>query len=164
MMMKAKLFKRRMMTVIACVMLVVCMTPVCRAQGESPLPHLRQQGAATQLIVDGKPFLILGGELGNSTSSSLEYMRPVWPKVVSLNLNTLLVPVYWELIEPAEGKFDFSLVDGLIAEARRHQLRLVPLWFASWKNSMSCYAPAWVKTDQRRFPRAQDAAGRGMAS
>src|SRR5713101_3018467 len=89
-------------------------------------------------------------------------MRTVWPKVVSFNLNTLLVPVYWELIEPSEGKFDFTVVDGLIHEARRHQLRLVPLWFASWKNSMSCYAPPWVKTDQRRFPRAQDTSGRGM--
>src|SRR5437764_6491180 len=134
MMMKAKLFKRRVMTIIACVMLVVCMTPVCSAQGESPLPHLRKRGTSTQLVVDGKPFLILGGELGNSTSSSLEYMRALWPKFVSLNLNTLLVPVYWELIEPSEGKFDFSLVDGLIQEARRNKLRLVPLWFASWKN------------------------------
>jgi beta-galactosidase GanA len=88
-------------------------------------------------VVDGKPFLVLGGELGNSTSSSLEYMRPVWPKLVSLNLNTVLVPVYWELFEPVEGKFDFTLVDGLIQEARRNKLRLVPLWFASWKNSMS---------------------------
>src|SRR6058998_3916120 len=108
MMMKAKLFKRRMMTVIACVMLVVCMTPVCSAQGENSLPHLRKQGTSTQLVVDGKPFLILGGELGNSTSSSLEYMRPVWPKLVSLNLNTVVIPVYWELIEPIEGKFDFQ--------------------------------------------------------
>lgn len=135
--------------------------PVPAAQPDS-VPHLRQQGTATQLVVDGKPFLIRGGELGNSTSSSLDYIRPLWPKLVSLNLNTLLVPVYWELIEPTEGKFDFSLVDGLIEEARRNQLRLVPLWFASWKNSMSCYAPAWVKTDQRRFPRSQDGAGRGM--
>ncbi len=125
-------------------------------------PHLQRQGTAIQLIVDGKPFLVLGGELGNSTSSSLEYLRPVWPKLVALNLNTVLVPIYWELFEPVEGKFDFTLVDGLIQEARRHQLRLVPLWFASWKNSMSCYAPAWVKKDQRRFPRSQDGAGRGI--
>ena len=144
-----------------CALLAICAVPV-RSMQPDTLPHLRRQGTATQLIVDGKPFLVLGGELGNSTSSSLEYMRPVWPKVVSLNLNTLLVPVYWELIEPVEGKFDFTLVDGLIQEARQHQLRIVPLWFASWKNSMSCYAPAWVKTDQKRFPRAQDGAGRGI--
>ena len=129
---------------------------------QTQLPHLRRQGTATQLVVDGQPFLIRGGELGNSTSSNLEYMRPIWPKLVKLNLNTVVVPVYWELIEPTEGKFDFSLVDGLIQEARKHQLRLVPLWFASWKNSMSCYAPAWVKTTQQRFPRAEDKAGRGM--
>jgi len=161
-MMKVNGFKRGVMTVVvASALSAVCALSVHGVQ-ENSLPHLRQQGTATQLVVDGKPFLILGGELGNSTSSSLEYMRPVWTKLVSLNLNTLLVPVYWELIEPAEGKFDFGLVDGLIQEARRHQLRLVPLWFASWKNSMSCYAPTWVKTDQRRFPRAQDGTGRGM--
>jgi len=149
------------MTVIGCVLLEMGMlTRVAMPQDSTP--QLRRQGSATQLIVDGQPFLVLGGELGNSTSSSLEYMRPVWPKLVSLNLNTVLVPVYWELLEPVEGKFDFTLVDGLIQEARRNKLRLVPLWFASWKNSMSCYAPAWVKRDQKRFPRAQDGAGRGI--
>jgi beta-galactosidase GanA len=125
-------------------------------------PYLRKQGTATQLMVDDKPFLVLAGELGNSTSSNLEYMRPVWPKLTSLKLNTVLIPIYWELLEPAEGKFDFTLIDGLIQEARKNKLKLIPLWFASWKNSMSCYAPAWVKTDQRRFPRSQDKAGNGM--
>ncbi|HZS03606.1 MAG TPA: DUF5597 domain-containing protein [Blastocatellia bacterium] len=138
-----------------------CATAARGAQSNS-IPHLRKQGTAVQLIVDGKPFLALGGELGNSSSSSLEYMRPIWPKLGALNLNTVLVPVYWELVEPAEGRFDFSLVDGLIEEARKHGLRLVPLWFASWKNSMSCYAPAWVKTSEQRFPRAEDKAGNGM--
>lgn len=154
--------KQAVMTlVIAFAILATGFSPICRAQQERA-PHLRQQGTATQLVVDDKPFLVLAGELGNSTSSSLEYMRPVWPKLAGLNLNTVLIPVYWELIEPAEGKFDFSLLDGLIQEARKHKLRLVPLWFASWKNSMSCYAPAWVKTNQRRFPRSQDRAGKGM--
>jgi len=125
-------------------------------------PYLRKQGSATQLIVDEKPFLVLGGELGNSSSSSLEYMTPVWPRLAALKLNTVLMPVYWELIEPAEGKFDFTLVDGLIRDARKHNLKIVPLWFGSWKNSMSSYAPAWVKTDQRRFPRSQDSKGYGM--
>src|SRR5262249_6895353 len=76
--------------------------PASGAQ-QSAIPQLRKQGSATQLIVDGKPFLILGGELGNSSSSSLEYMHPIWQKLVSLNLNTVLTPVYWELIEPDEG-------------------------------------------------------------
>jgi beta-galactosidase GanA len=147
--------------VIASAILATGFVRICGAQ-QDPAPHLRQQGAATQLIIDDKPFLVLAGELGNSTSSNLEYMRPIWPKLASLNLNTVLIPVYWELMEPAEGKFDFTLVDGLIQEARKYKLRLVPLWFASWKNSMSCYAPAWVKTNQERFPRSQDKAGKGM--
>ena len=129
---------------------------------QTSVPYLRKQGTATQLIVDGKPLLVLAGELGNSSSSSLDYMRPIWSKLAALKLNTVLVPVYWELTEPSEGKFDFTLVDGLIQEARKEKLHLVPLWFASWKNSMSCYAPAWVKTDQRRFPRSQDRSGNGM--
>ncbi len=110
--MEEKRFKRRVMTVVVACTLLAPYAPTARGAQENSLPHLRRQGTATQLVVDGKPFLILGGEVGNSTSSSLEYMRPVWPKVVSLNLNTLLVPVYWELIEPAEAKFDFSLVGG----------------------------------------------------
>ena len=127
-----------------------------------PIPHLRRQGTAAQLIVAGKPFLILGGELGNSSASDLAYMEPVWPKLVAMNLNTVLAPVYWDLIEPEEGRFDFSLVDGLIDGARRYDLKLVLLWFASWKNSMSCYAPLWVKTDTARFPRARTPEGKGL--
>jgi beta-galactosidase GanA len=145
----------------ACALLAVGAPPVHSKQ-QSTLPHLREQGTATQLVVDGRPFLIRGGELGNSSSSSLDYMHPVWPKLAALKLNTVVIPVYWDLIEPAEGRFDFTLVDGLLRAAREHGLRLVPLWFASWKNSMSCYAPAWVKTNQTRFPRAEDASGRGM--
>ena len=115
--------------VIAHLILLTCINPIRGAQ-PNKFPHLRKQGTATQLVVDDKPFLVLAGELGNSTSSNLDFMRPVWPKLDSLNLNTVLVPIYWELIEPTEGKFDFTLVDGLIQEARKHKLRLVPLWFA----------------------------------
>ncbi len=128
----------------------------------SEIPHLRKQGTATQLIVDGKPFLALAGELGNNTATSLEYMKPVWPKLVDTKLNSVLAAVSWAQIEPKEGKFDFHVLDGVIREARNHNLRLVLLWFASWKNGQSSYAPDWVKRDFERFPRAQNAAGRSI--
>jgi hypothetical protein len=123
------------------------------------LPHLEKRGGVTQLIVDGKPFLILGGELHNSSSSSIEYMKPVWPRLAAMHLNTVLSPVAWETIEPEEGKFDFSCVDGLIEGARENNLRLVVLWFGAWKNTYSSYVPAWVKTNTDRFPRVQTSSG-----
>lgn len=123
------------------------------------IPHLHKDGDNIQLLVDGSPFTMRGGELGNSSSSSLDYMEAVWPKAEEMHLNTLLVPVYWELIEPQEGEFDFSLVQGLIERARREEQKLVFLWFGSWKNSMSTYVPSWVKRDSERFPRARSADG-----
>jgi hypothetical protein len=125
------------------------------AQDASGAPHLRKQGTATQLIVDGKPFLVLAGELGNNSATSLENMEPVWPKIVAGNLNTALVGISWAQFEPEEGKFDYGLVDGLIAKARENNLHIVFLWFASWKNGTSSFAPIWVKRDYQRFPRIQ---------
>lgn len=124
------------------------------------LPHLEKRGSATQLIVDSKPFLVLGGELHNSSSSSIEYMRPVWPRLAAMHLNTVLLPVAWETIEPQESKFDFKCVDGLLEGARQNNLKLIILWFGAWKNTYSSYAPAWVKTNTERFPRVQTSDGR----
>jgi beta-galactosidase GanA len=120
---------------------------------ESLAPHLEKRGAATQLFVDGKPFVMLSGELHNSSSSNLEYMKPIWPKLVATGLNSVVTPLSWELVEPAEGKYDFTLVDGLIDQARQAHERIVFLWLASWKNGMSSYAPVWVKEDSHRFTR-----------
>jgi hypothetical protein len=124
-------------------------------------PHLEKRGSATQLMVDGKPFLVLGGELHNSSSSSVEYMKSVWPHLAAMHLNTVLLPIAWETIEPKEGEFDFSSVDGLLEGARENNLKLVVLWFGAWKNTSSSYVPAWVKTNTERFPRVQMSNGLG---
>jgi hypothetical protein len=125
------------------------------AQTDNGVPHLREQGAATQLIVDGKPFLALAGELTNNAATSLPMMEPIWPKLVDENLNTALVGVSWAQFEPEEGTFNYIQIDGVIAKARENHMHLVILWFASWKNGTSSFAPYWVKKDYTRFPRIQ---------
>ena len=115
-----------------------------------------------QLFLNGEPYIILGGELANSSASSASYMdgRNTWLTLRQAGLNTVLTPVYWELIEPEEGKFDFSSVDYLLERARENGLHLVLLWFGTWKNSMSCYVPAWVKQGfGSRFTLAREADG-----
>ena len=134
----------------------------CSTAMAAEAPHLEKRGMAVQLIVDGEPFLIRGGELGNSTASSREDMASIWPKLAAMNLNTVLAPVTWEAIEPVEGRYDFTLLDELIGDARAHRMRLVLLWFGTWKNSTSSYAPSWVKRDPVRFARTIGKDGRAQ--
>ena len=130
--------------------------------GQGEMPRLVTGSGGAELLVDGKPFLVLGGELGNSSASEMGYLAPFWDKFTAMHLNTLLAPVYWDLMEPSEGRFDFGLVDSMVRAAQGHGLKLILLWFGSWKNSMSCYAPAWIKTHPERFPRARNNAGKNM--
>jgi hypothetical protein len=149
----------------SCVALACCASAIAvqaYAQTAAGVPHLERQGTATQLIVDGKPFLALTGELGNNTASSLENMQPIWSRLVAGNLNCVLAAVSWAQIEPQEGRFDFALVDSLIQEARRNNLKLVFLWFGSWKNGLSSYPPLWVKQDYKRFPRIKIKGGKSI--
>ncbi|KAF5536720.1 DNA recombination protein [Fusarium phyllophilum] len=119
------------------------------------IPHLRRNENSKQLIVNGRPFLMRAGELQNSSLSSVEYMKPVWQKMVDTNINTLLGCVTWEMIEPEEDVFDFSVLDEIILVARKHSIHLVLLWFGSFKNGLSTYVPSWVKKNPKRFPRAK---------
>jgi hypothetical protein len=121
--------------------------------------RVRIDKASGQLLVEGKPFLILGGELGNSSAGTAQQADAILPEMVRLHLNTVLMPVAWEQAEPHEGSFDFSILDHWIDVARQQNLHLVLLWFGSWKNAFSEYAPDWVKSDTKRFPRAMAADG-----
>ncbi|GAA3383471.1 GH35 family beta-galactosidase [Cryptosporangium minutisporangium] len=123
------------------------------------IPRLETIDEHPRLVVDGRPFLVLGGELHNSSSSSRYAIRTSFATLRDRNFNTVLAPVSWATVEPTEGTYDFGLVDELLAVARTAQLRLVPLWFGAWKNGMSTYVPAWVRTDPARYPRAEPEAG-----
>ena len=95
-------------------------------QAHQKLPYLQKQGSTTQLMVDGKPFLVIGGELGNSSASSIEDIERIFPKLQRMGLNTVLVPAYWDLTEPQEGKFDFTLTDKVIQQACLYESREAP--------------------------------------
>ncbi|WP_457419244.1 DUF5597 domain-containing protein [Roseateles sp. P5_E7] len=130
-----------------------------QATGAAELPRLATRDGRHALLVDGKPFLILGAQAHNS-SNYPGALKPVWEAANDLKANTVLMPVAWEQVEPIEGKFDFSFVDTLVKEARQQKKKLVILWFATWKNTSAQYTPEWVKLNPKRFPANMDREGK----
>ncbi|HEX7641509.1 MAG TPA: DUF5597 domain-containing protein [Burkholderiaceae bacterium] len=123
------------------------------------IPHFVKENGRTALVVDGEPYTILGAQAHNS-SNYPEALKQVWPAIADAHANTLEIPVAWEQIEPAEGRFDFNYVDTLVEQARRNKVHLVLLWFGTWKNTNPQYVPEWVKFDNGRFPRMIDESGK----
>lgn len=122
------------------------------------LPRIERVGSKHMMVVDGQPFLMLGAQAHNSSNYPSQ-LPLVWPVIKQLHANTLEIPVAWEQVEPAEGRFDFSYLDALLTQARQNDVRIVLLWFATWKNTGPSYAPEWVKTNSSRFPRMKKADG-----
>ncbi|MCR4603831.1 MAG: beta-galactosidase [Prevotella sp.] len=146
----------------ATLMLGSCMHPMKKEDATAAAPHLEKRGNVTQLIVQGQPWLALACELGNSTSSSRDYLAPYWQQLKEAGVNTVLAVVSWEQTEPLEGQYDFTVVDNLLADARAHDMKLALLWFGSWKNGITSYTPTWVKKDTNRFPLAQTPEGKPL--
>ena len=119
-------------------------------------------GLTALTVAAQSDLFILGGELSNSAATCVADIDDVMPRMKALGLNTVLVPAYWEMMEPSPGQFNFTLIDRTVEQARQLQLKVVFLWFGAWKNSMSCYAPSWFKTDTRQFPRARTASGKPL--
>jgi hypothetical protein len=131
----------------------VFLTSVIALGAEKLLPRLDSNDGRTRLIVDGSPYLILGAQVHNSSNANADDLAKALDTVASLHANVAEVPVYWEAIEPSEGQFDFRNVDQAVEAARKRDLRLVLLWFGTWKNGESHYVPEWVKRDKKRFTR-----------
>ena len=126
-------------------------------------PCITEKGDQKVLLVDGKPFIMLAGEVHNSDSSSPAYMEQIWKIAEELGMNSLLLPVTWEMVELVEGEFHFEILDQLIDQAREHGMKIGLLWFGSFKNAECMYAPEWVKRDLERFHRGQIVKGKNKA-
>jgi Domain of unknown function (DUF5597)/Glycosyl hydrolases family 35 len=123
----------------------------CMPAQAAEAPQIAQKDGRYALLVDGRPFLVLGGQIHNSSAWPSE-LPQVWKSMAALHANTIEAPVYWEQFEPREGQFDYTNVDELVEGARAHHLHMVVLWFGTWKNGNMHYVPAWVKNDSSRFP------------
>ena len=125
----------------------------------------RDEKGIYTLYVNDQPFFMRSGEIHNSSASNLTFMKEkLWPALRGLNMNSVIVPLYWELIEPEDGKFDFTTLDGIIHQAREEEMKLCFLWFGLWKNAESMYVPAWVKKDPETYFRAQKVNGDRMTT
>ena len=135
---------------------------IARATDHS-LPRLVHKDGRHALLVDGAPYLILGAQVNNS-SAWPGVLPQVWPAIKAIHANTVEMPVYWEQFEPKPGAFDYSVVDALVAQSRKNDVRLVLLWFATWKNGSPHYMPRWMKEDPKKLARMLRTDGRPVDS
>ncbi len=124
---------------------------VSAQEKEQQVPRIVEKDGRHALLVDGQPFLILGGQAHNS-SAWPGMMPQVWSAIEVMHANTLEVPIYWEQVEAQQGKFDFSMIDMLLKQGRERNVHLVLLWFATWKNGSNHYMPEWMKRDAVKYP------------
>lgn len=132
---------------------------LAQPQHTTAIPRIESRDGHHAFIVDGAPYLMLGGQVNNS-SNYPAMLDKVWPTLDRIGANTVEVPVAWQQVEPVEGQFDFSFLQTLLDQARVHDKRVVLLWFGTWKNTSYAYTPDWVKLDNRRFPRMKTRTGK----
>jgi hypothetical protein len=140
-------------------LLLATLAPLSSLASAQDIPHLEKKDNRFALMVDDKPFFMLGAQIGNSSSWPVS-LPNAWTALEAMHVNTVEAPVYWEQLEPIQNTFDFANVDLLVNQAREHHLRVVLLWFGTWKNGQNHYVPEWIKTDPKTYPREITAYGK----
>lgn len=107
----------------------------------------------------GNDFFSIGGQVNNSSAGSEEDMERAVKAIRQFHMNTIAVPIYWYQIEPVEQMYNFDQIDMILRIAQENELKVVLLWFGTWKNGASHYVPEWVKRDKERFLWACNSAG-----
>jgi hypothetical protein len=143
--------------------LLLFISSICAQTNISYLPHLVHENGRHALIVDGEPFLILGAQCNNSSAWPAT-LPEVWSAMEILNVNTLEIPIYWEQFEPQPGQYDYHIIDTIITQAHQKNLRLVMLWFGTWKNGSNHYMPQWMKLQPEKYPNIIDKNGQQIDS
>ena len=155
------MYRTKFLVIGVFILMAACSSMVSAQVNE--IPRIIEKDGRHALLVDGKPFLILGGQAHNS--SAWPGMLPqVWQSIEAMHANTLELPIYWEQVEAVQGKFDFSLVDTILKQGREHKVHLVLLWFATWKNGSNHYMPEWMKRDADKYPNVTGNKGHAIDS
>lgn len=148
-----------------CAALLFCVPPfaVSQRSANPQIPKIVQKDGRYALLVDGAPFLMLGMQMNNSSAWPASLPK-VWQAAESLHVNTVEAPIYWEQFEPQPEVFDDSCLKALLAGARTRHLRLVLLWFGTWKNGSGHYTPEWIKRNEASYPHVIGKDGRRVDS
>ncbi|MCE4342673.1 glycoside hydrolase family 35 protein [Xanthomonas hortorum] len=108
-------------------------------------PSFGTQG--TQFVRDGKPYQLLSGAI-HFQRIPREYWKDRLQKARALGLNTVETYVFWNLVEPQQGQFDFTAnndVAAFVREAAAQGLNVIlrpgPYTCAEWEAGGY---PAWL--------------------
>ncbi len=97
--------------------------------------------------VDGKPFFPVGGQSRNSSGYNDAESETAFKAVKLFNGNTLEIPVYWEQVEPEEGRFDFAGVDALLDTICAPGFLEQDQWEAQVQAQIQLKADVYVRSD-----------------
>jgi hypothetical protein len=118
------------------------------------ISELKKLNGHTALYVDNNPFIILGLQLDCDSCYDSSTIDDLMKQIGVLGGNTAACLLYWRLIEPEEGQYDFSILESMIESAKRYDLRIVLVWFGSYKNACTHYAPDWFQNTPQKYRHA----------